>query len=134
MSAQPLPQWIKTDHHREIYQSFDYVPGVIASGSFAFISGQVGLEDDRTASGDPRTQIERAFANLGTIVDAVPATPRQVVDITTFHVGLQDTMEVVGEAKKRFFGDWNPAWTAIGVAELAVPELIFEIRAVVRCS
>jgi len=39
------PQWIKTIIKAN-YEAYDYVPGVTASGRFAFISGQLGLEED----------------------------------------------------------------------------------------
>ena len=125
------PQWIKTDHHKATYEAFDYVPGVTASGKFAFISGQVGVEEDGSVSDASETQIARAFANLGEIIKAIPASPRDVVDITTYHVGLRDHLLLVTTEKKKFFGDWNPAWTAIGITELAIEGLILEIRAVV---
>ena len=125
------PQWIKTDHHKATYEAFDYVPGVTASGRFVFISGQVGVEEDGSVSDDAAVQIARAFANLGEIVKAIPASPRDVVDITTYHVGLREYMSLVSTEKKKFFGDWNPAWTAIGITDLAIEGLILEIRAVV---
>ncbi|MEM7680657.1 MAG: Rid family hydrolase [Planctomycetota bacterium] len=125
------PRWIQTDHHRATYEAFDYVPGVVADGRFAFVSGQIGIEADGSISDDPKTQIERAFANLQAVLNAIPATPRQVVDLCTFHVGLQAQLPVVSEVKKAFFGEWNPAWTAIGVSELALPGLILEARVVV---
>jgi len=43
----------------------DYVPGVTASGRFAFISGQLGLEEDGSVIDDPAMQIALAFTNLG---------------------------------------------------------------------
>lgn len=125
------PQWIETDHHQANYKAFNYVPGAIASGRFAFISGQVGVEEDGSVSENAETQIKRAFANLGEIVKAIPASPRDVVDITTYHVGLQEHFSLVSTEKKEFFGDWDPAWTAIGIAELALTGLILEIRAVI---
>jgi enamine deaminase RidA (YjgF/YER057c/UK114 family) len=125
------PQWIETEHHKATYKAFDYVPGVTASGRFAFISGQVGVEEDGSVNNDAATQIARAFANLGEIVKAIPASPRDVVDITTYHVGLREYLSLVSTEKKKFFGDWNPAWTAIGITDLAIEGLILEIRAVV---
>ncbi|MBD2309968.1 RidA family protein [Chroococcidiopsis sp. FACHB-1243] len=125
------PQWIETAHHKATYEAFDYVPGVTASGRFAFISGQVGVEEDGSVSDDAATQIARAFANLEEIVKAIPASPRDVVEIATYHVGLREYMSLVSTEKKKFFGDWNPAWTAIGITELAIEGLILEIRAVV---
>jgi enamine deaminase RidA (YjgF/YER057c/UK114 family) len=124
-------QWIETAHHKTTYEAFDYVPGVTASGRFAFISGQLGIEEDISVSDDAATQIARAFANLGEIVKAIPASPRDIVDITTYHVGLREYLSLVNTEKKKFFGDWNPAWTAIGITELAIEGAILEIRAVV---
>lgn len=125
------PQWIKTDHHKAVYEAYGYVPGATASGRFAFISGQFGMEEDGSVIDDPQMQIARAFANLGEIVKAIPASPRDVVDITTFHIGLREHYQIVSTEKKKFFGDWHPAWTAIGITELGIEGLILEIRAVV---
>jgi len=47
------------------YEAYDYVPGVTASGRFAFISGQLGLEEDGSVIDDPAMQIALAFTNLG---------------------------------------------------------------------
>ncbi|MCC5669605.1 hypothetical protein LC653_38775 [Nostoc sp. CHAB 5784] len=125
------PQWIKTNHHKANYEAYNYVPGAIASGRFAFISGQLGVEEDGSVSDDAATQITRAFANLEEIIKAIPASPRDVVDITTYHVGLREHFPLVITEKKKFFGDWDPAWTAIGITELGIEGLILEIRAVV---
>jgi enamine deaminase RidA (YjgF/YER057c/UK114 family) len=86
---------------------------------------------DLRESDDAATQIARAFANLGEIIKAIPASPRDVVDITTYHVGLREYLSLVSTEKKKFFGDWNPAWTAIGITELGIEGSILEIRAVV---
>lgn len=128
----PNPAPIQTDHHRALYEGFGYGPGATAHGRFAFLSGQVGLEEDGSVSEDPDTQIRRLFANLKAVLDAVPAGPRDVVDMTSFHVGMERTMERMFCEKAAFFGDWNPAWTAIGVSELALPGLMLELRVVVR--
>lgn len=125
------PQWIKTDHHEATYEAFDYVPGATASGRFAFISGQLGVEENGSVNNDPKMQFSRAFANLGEILKAISASPRDVVDITTYHVDLREYLALVSAEKKKFFGDWNPAWTAIGITELGIEGLILEIRAVV---
>jgi hypothetical protein len=44
---------------------------------------------------------------------------------------LREYLSLVSTEKKKFFGDWNPAWTAIGITELAIEGAILEIRAVV---
>lgn len=40
-------------------------------------------------------------------------------------------LSLVNAEKKKFFGDWNSAWTAIGIIDLTIEGLILEIRAVV---
>ena len=99
------PQWIETDHHKVIYKTYDYVPGVIASGRFAFISRQIGFEEDGSLSDDPKKQTAIAFANLGEIIKAIPASPRDVVDIISYHVGLQKHFQMFNAEKKKFVGD-----------------------------
>lgn len=127
-----MPQPLQTDHHRANYQAFDYGPGVRATGPFAFISGQVGFIDDKIGFDiEPDAQIKAAFANLARMIRDAGAEPTDVVDLRTFHVGMQQTMEAVGREKRNLFGDWQPAWTAIGVSELALPGLVLEVSAVV---
>jgi len=57
------------------------------------------------------------------MVKAIPAS-RDVVDITTYHVGLREHFLMVSTEKKEVFWRWNPAWTAIGITELGIEGLI----------
>ncbi|WP_267887720.1 Rid family hydrolase, partial [Mycolicibacterium fortuitum] len=40
-----------------------------------------------------------------------------VVEITSYHVGLQQHVQVFGEVKDEFVAAPYPAWTAVGVTE-----------------
>ena len=55
-----------------------------------------------------------------------------VVDMTTFHVGLQAHLRTFAKVKDRYLKPPYPAWTAIGVSELAVPGGLVEIKVVAR--
>ena len=46
---------------------------------------------------------------------------RDVVDIISFHVGLQANMRTFMKVKHRYMSEAYPAWTALGITELAVP-------------
>jgi enamine deaminase RidA (YjgF/YER057c/UK114 family) len=48
--------------------------------------------------------------------------------MTTFHVGLRDHLGTFLKVKDRYLEAPYPAWTAIGVVELAVPDALVEIR------
>lgn len=128
------PAAINTDHHRAVYEAFGYGPGAIASGYFAYVSGQIGINADQTVPSDPKEQIELAYSNLTAVMSDLPGQPkpRDIVDITTFNTNMREHFSVTSKATADFFGDWKPAWTALGVSELAVPGLVFEVRAIVR--
>lgn len=101
------------------------------TGNLLFISGQVGMKEDGSFDEDPATQFELAFARLGEVLRAEGLTPASLVDLTTYHVGLQTHFDTFAAVKHAFLGSVDTAWTAIGVAALASrPGAIIEIRAV----
>jgi enamine deaminase RidA (YjgF/YER057c/UK114 family) len=55
-----------------------------------------------------------------------------VVELTTFHVGLREHLGTFVAVKDRYLEAPYPAWTAIGVVELAVPGALVEIRVTAR--
>ena len=56
-----------------------------------------------------------------------------VVEMTSYHIGLQAQLEAFKTVKDEFIPEPYPAWTAIGVSELAVPGTVVEIRVIARC-
>ena len=52
--------------------------------------------------------------------------------MTTYQVSLMTHMEAFGRAKDEFIGEPYPAWTAIGVTELAVAGGLVEIRVIAQ--
>ena len=53
-----------------------------------------------------------------------------IVEITSYHVGISAHMEAFMRVWARYLKEPYPAWTAIGVAELIVPGGLVELRAV----
>jgi len=104
----------------------------LRTGDLVFCSGQVGLDDDGAAPGDPAAQYRLAFASLRRILADHGCGPADVVDLTTFHTRYPDHMAEFMTAKAEFQGDGRPAWTAVGVAALGTPETLVEIKAVAR--
>jgi enamine deaminase RidA (YjgF/YER057c/UK114 family) len=58
------------------------------------------------------------------------ASLEDVVELTTFHIDLRGEMEQFAQVKDEYLLRNYPAWTAVGVTQLALPELRVEIRAV----
>lgn len=107
----------------------------IASASAAdlvLIGGQYGSGPDGTVtSPDFAEQVERSFANLGTALAAVGLDFTHVARLGTYVVDHdQAKLDALLRVIKRIWGDRPPAQTLIGVAALALPDMLFEVDAV----
>jgi enamine deaminase RidA (YjgF/YER057c/UK114 family) len=116
-------------------ERWSYSPGVVVpAGDLLFVSGQVGRAADGTVVADPAEQFATAFANLASILEQGGATLADVVDLTTYHTSMAD-LALFAEVKSRHLtAAPYPAWTAIGVQELALPGLRVEIKATARLA
>jgi enamine deaminase RidA (YjgF/YER057c/UK114 family) len=50
-----------------------------------------------------------------------------VIEINSYHVGLQEQADALLEVASEFLADPFPAWTAVGVTELILPDAVIEI-------
>ncbi len=111
------------------YTRFHYAPAVRV-GEWIHASGVIGTEADHSISPDPSTQFDRAFANIGVVLNGAGASFANIVSMTSFHVGLNEHLRAFSAAKDRFVGEPYPAWTAIGCTELAFPGALVEVQVV----
>lgn len=114
------------------YEQFHFASAVRAGGLLR-CSGQLGT-DERFAivSSDPEAQFVRAFENVKRVLAAAKLDFSDVVEMTTFHVGLREHLATFLAVKDRYFAPPWPAWTAIGIVELAAPGALVEIRITAR--
>ena len=112
---------------KPMYEQFHFAPAV-RRGKQLFCSGQVGNGPDGKVDPDPAAQMVTAFENLGSVLSEAGASFEDVVEITTYHVGLNEHIGVFMQVKDGFLKEPYPAWTAVGVAELAFGALV-EIKA-----
>lgn len=106
-----------------------YVPAVQA-GNLVFCAGQVGRNSDLSIIADPKQQFEACWENLRTVLAAAGCEFEDVLDLTTFHVGMKNHMDAFRDVKDRVFPRGTCAWTCIGVSELAVSGLLAEIKCI----
>ena len=99
-------------------------------GDIIWVSGQVGIDDKLTPASGMAAQARLAFEGLQRTLAAAAATLDDVVELTTFHIDLRGEMEQFAKVKDEYLPRNYPAWTAVGVTQLALPELRVEIRAV----
>jgi enamine deaminase RidA (YjgF/YER057c/UK114 family) len=99
-------------------------------GEMIWVSGQVGIDANLQPAEGLANQARLAFAGLRAVLEAAGATLGDVVELTTFHIDLRGGAAEFGAVKDEFFPANYPSWTAVGVTQLAMPELLVEVRAV----
>lgn len=112
------------------YQGFHFAPA-IRDGDLLWCSGQTGTSASGENAGEPEQQFVAAFEDVKGILEHAGASFADVVEMTTFHVGFSEHIATFMKVKDRYVAEPYPAWTAIGVSELAFGSLV-EIKVVAR--
>jgi len=103
-------------------------------GSTIYVSGQGGWDAGFQLADTVGAQARQAFRNMERVLAEGGASLADVVEITSYHLDM-DQMGAVVEAMKEAFPNHQPAWTAVGVTRLAMPQMLVEIKATaVRAS
>lgn len=113
------------------YENYHFAPA-IKDGDRLYCSGVIGVGPDGKPAVDPETQFACAFDTLKSVLDTAGLSFDHVVEMTTFHVGLQQHLAAFMKVKDRYMKAPYPAWTAIGISELAFPGSLVEIKVIAR--
>jgi enamine deaminase RidA (YjgF/YER057c/UK114 family) len=118
--------------HDPIPFGYSHTARVPAGTDLVLVSGQYGSgPDGAVVSADFAEQVRRAFANLGTALGAHGLDLGHVVQLRTYVVDLDRArLAAIGEAVAVGCGATPPTQTVIGVAGLAMPDILFEVEAV----
>ena len=122
-----LPENHPTFGSNKVFDLFQYSPAVQAGG-LLFVAGQVGIRG--TVSESAEEQIELAFQRLGAILTQRGLGFDDLVELVSYHVRIDEQLATFRAIKERCITREFPAWTILGVASLARPELRVEIKAV----
>jgi enamine deaminase RidA (YjgF/YER057c/UK114 family) len=112
-----------------LYENYHFSQATRA-GDIIWVSGQVGIDANMHPGKGLTEQARLAFTNLKTVLEAAGASLVDVVELLTFHIDLRGGSAEFGAVKDEFFTSDYPSWSAVGVTQLALPELLVEIRAV----
>ena len=116
-------------HWSDFYEETG-IPAAIWAGHTLQVTGHTGEAVDGVFPEGFEEQVRGAFANIReTLAEAGVGWP-QVVSLTSYHVGLQDQLAALLRVAGEVFDEPLPAWTAVGVTELIVPEALVEISCV----
>lgn len=120
---------IFTSEDHAVYDEFQFSPAVRA-GAFIYISGVIGVDAQGQSFADPVDEYHATFRTIERLLAVEGATLADIVALDTFHVSkdLVPDLRVFNEVRTRYMQAPHPAWTAIGVAMLAVPGARAEVR------
>ncbi len=117
------------DGHEQNFGQYKYAPAVRAGG-LLFISGQTGIQADGSCPESIKEQTEIAFQRTLEILRWVGLTKDDLVEIYSHHVDLPNNFESFILVKNKHLTSNFPAWTALGVEVLGLPQLKIELRSV----
>ncbi|TNE64280.1 MAG: RidA family protein [Alphaproteobacteria bacterium] len=108
---------------KDAYESWHYAPAVKIDGRI-YVSG-VAV---RPINGDYEAAYRTAWQRIGEILRASGASLDDVVEIVSYHTNLKAQLPLFGSVKDEFIHKPYPAWTAVGVRELAMEGAVVEIK------
>ena len=100
-------------------------------GDTVHMSGMVSHDNDGNLvhAGDMAAQMRQAYANVKQVLEQVGASMDDIVDETMYVTDAAAALEVAGPIRREMFGGQPTSCnTLIGVAHLAVPELMIEVK------
>ena len=95
-----------------------------------FLTGVTGSGPDGTMPPDPETQFRAAFDKVRTVLITAGGDMDDIVEMTSYHVGIHDHFDVFDAVRLEMFTAPYPAWTAIEAGGLRRPGAFVEIRVV----
>lgn len=137
MSSQHI-EYVIPAASKAFCDSIRYAEGVKV-GNMLYLAGQVGLNaaTGKVVEGGLREQVRGAFANMKTVIEHAGGTMDGVVQLMSFLTDkgsdrpLIEDFNIVVEVQKEFFTTGRPCGTVVRVKQLAFPELLVELQAVV---
>ncbi len=119
---------INPKQDQSLYENWCYSQAV-RTGNLLWMAGQVGIDANHQPAEGMTAQAKLAFENLKRVLSEAGGALEDVVELTTFHVDLRGELSEFTAVKNKYFPSNYPAWTSVGVTQLALPELRVEIRA-----
>ena len=108
-------------------------PAILSNG-LLFLTGMTGTQRDGAVATDAEEQIRDAFAKVHDVLTEAGLAPDDIVEMTSYHVGISDHLEVFRRIRAEQLAEPYPAWTATEVSGFITPKVIVELRVVADAS
>jgi enamine deaminase RidA (YjgF/YER057c/UK114 family) len=120
-----------TNSGQYMYDNFHFSEAVRSNG-FLLCSGVIGLGAKGEVPEDIKEEFRNAWKGIGRILAECDLGYDDIVEYTSYHVGLHATTGDFMSVRDKFLSEPWPAWTALGITELAVPGAHAEIRVIAK--
>ena len=115
-------------------KGFRYSPAVRV-GDVLYVAGHVGWDENGELPESAADQARRTFENLSETLRCAGVGWADVFEMTSYHVGLQENFAEFAKIREDYIvAEPYPAWTALGVQELARPGLLLEVTLKARST
>ncbi|WP_030221567.1 RidA family protein [Streptomyces bikiniensis] len=106
----------------------------IRAGDTVYISGQLSHDShgDFVGADDFELQVSTTLGNLDRVLKQFGAERSQVVETTVLVRNLRENFDTTARLHAEYFGRHRPTSTVMGVSDLALPDQLVEIGALVR--
>jgi enamine deaminase RidA (YjgF/YER057c/UK114 family) len=110
-----------------------YANGIVASGRFVFISGQIGWDGQgHFQASDFVAQVRQALRNILSILAEADGRPEHITRLTWYIIDKQEYLACskdLGPVYQELMGDHYPVMTVVVVAGLLEEQARVEIEA-----
>jgi enamine deaminase RidA (YjgF/YER057c/UK114 family) len=118
---------VVTDSGQFMYDNFHFSEATKSNG-FLLCSGVIGSGAKGKLPEDIKEEFRNAWASVGKLLEECGISYGDILEYTSYHVGLQAHMADFMSVRDEFLCAPWPAWTAVGITELALPGAHVEIR------
>ena len=113
------------------YNNFHFSQAV-KSGGLLVCSGQIGTNPDHSVPESAEDEFRNAWQSVGKVLKEASLGFEDIIEYTSYHVNLNKNIQAFMKTRDEVLGEPWPAWTAIGISELAVPGARVEIRVIAQ--
>ncbi|KAL6788867.1 Endoribonuclease L-PSP/chorismate mutase-like protein [Trichoderma sp. SZMC 28012] len=98
----------------------------LANGAVA-LSGMLGVDATVTLAPTLEQQVETILDHIEAALAAASAKPTDVFKVISYHIDIEESAGLITAGWLRRY-NFKPTWTAIGVAQLAIPGARLEVQ------
>ena len=122
---------VVTQSGKFVYDNFHFSEATKSNG-FLFCSGVIGTGEKGKLPEDIKEEFRNAWSGIGKLLAECNLCYDDIVEYTSYHVDLHANMPAFMSVRDEFLSEPWPAWTAIGITDLAIPGAHVEIRVMAK--